>query len=745
MNPSDIQAVLQWWLVILVLGTGFLPLSFLLFKNFFDKGYIFSKILSLALISYTVFLLGILRILPFGQIASWLVFFTLATLIFTLCKSKISFFSILKKNWRIFLFEELLFLASLFFWSTIRSFNPEIHGLEKYMDYGFINSILRADYFPPKDMWFTPLPINYYYFGHLITAVLTKLSSIPANLTYNLMLSTVFALCLTQAFSIGGALFAFVQKSEKFSSIKLFASGLLTALLVTFSGNLHMLYAFFKPYEGENPVPLWELAFSPLTFPNSYWYPNATRFIHNTIHEFPIYSWIVADLHGHVLDIPLVLLTIAVLLSFFMKSEIRNPKPETNSNLQNTKSKNVLSLRHLNFDIVSNFDIRYSNLLLIGFLLAVMYMTNAWDGGIYFLLTLLVLLSLFYKNPKVLFSSTLAVVISFALFSYPYNYFFVPFASGVGILCAPEFLTNIGRFGPFLFENNFCQHSLWWQLLILYGFFYFFAFSFLIFAARSQRLFKSDIFILLLITLSTFLIILPEFIYLKDIYPAHYRANTMFKLVFQAFIMLSISSGYIITRLTSNIKYQKSKIFNFYFVFFMFSFPLLTTIMIYPFLATDSYYNVFQKEQSKIQKDLRLDGTAYLKELYPDDYNAIEWINKNIKGQPVILEAQGDSYTDYARVSSNTGLPTILGWTVHEWLWRGSYDVPSPRIEEVRTIYETSDIKTAEDLLKKYNVKYVFVGSLEYQKYTSLDENKFESLGKTVYQSGATKIYELNL
>src|SRR5207244_756997 len=153
----------------------------------------------------------------------------------------------------------------------------------------------------------------------------------------------------------------------KFLKTKRIISGILTALLVTFAGNLHILYGFFKAYGAEKPQPFWELPFMPLTFPNSYWYPNATRYIHNTIHEFPIYSWVVADLHGHVLDIPFVLLTIALLLSLFMKSEIRNPKSETNHNDKNIKYKKF-----------SNFDIRASNLVLIGFLLAVMYMTNAW-------------------------------------------------------------------------------------------------------------------------------------------------------------------------------------------------------------------------------------------------------------------------------------------------------------------------------------------------------------------------------
>ena len=64
---------------------------------------------------------------------------------------------------------------------------------------------------------------------------------------------------------------------------------------------------FLKIILGENPVPFWHLPLSIQFFPNMYWYPNATRFIHNTIHEFPLYSFVVSDLHGHVLDIPIVL------------------------------------------------------------------------------------------------------------------------------------------------------------------------------------------------------------------------------------------------------------------------------------------------------------------------------------------------------------------------------------------------------------------------------------------------------
>ncbi|HUQ85573.1 MAG TPA: DUF2298 domain-containing protein [Candidatus Limnocylindrales bacterium] len=736
MLPSDICSILQWWLAILILGTGFLPLTFLLFKNFFDKGYIFSKLLSLCILTYVILLLGILHILPFTEINSWLMFFLIASLIYGLTPGKRDLFLVIKQNFLIFVFEELLFLATLFLWAYIHSFNPDIHGLEKYMDYGFINSILRSDYFPPKDMWLTPLFINYYYFGHLVTAVLTRISALSPNITFNLMLSTIFAFCFTQTFSLGANIYSFMKKSEKISEAKRFVSGLLTALLVTFAGNLHIVYGFFKPYTNDKPVPFWDLPFLPVTFPNSYWYPNATRFIHNTIHEFPIYSWVVADLHGHVLDIPFVLLTIAVLLSLFINSEISKPKSDSSQVQKNAR-----------MGLLSYFDQRIYGLLLLGFLLAIMYMTNAWDGGIYLLLSILVLFTIYHKNLVVFFLSVFITSVSLALFSLPYNYFFKPFTSGMGILCAPEFLTKIGKIGPFLFEQNFCQHSPWWQLLILYGFFYFFVISFLVFINRTKKLLPTDTFVLLLILLSTFLIILPEFIYLKDIYPAHYRANTMFKLVFQSFIMLSVSCGYIIVRILSSVKLKKinlgKKLLTISYLLLVIG--LISLVMTYPYLAINSYYGLDQKdEKGKFKKPAGLDGTKYLKNLYPDDFKAIEWLRKNVAKQPIILEAQGDSYTDYARVSANTGLPTVLGWTVHEWLWRGTYDIPSPRIAEIKTLYETLDLKEAQALLKKYDVEYVFIGTLEYQKYPALSEQKFQKLSKIIYQSQNTKIYKVS-
>lgn len=644
---------------------------------------------------------------------------------------------ILLRVWHIFLFEEILFFLSLAFWAYIRAHQPDIHGLEKYMDFGFVNSILRSEYFPPKDMWLTPFPINYYYFGHLVTAILTKLAFLPSAITYNLMIATIFSFSVMGSFSLGANLiYRFLtpahptEKEQKLSTankIRVGLAGLLSGFLVSFAGNLHAMYLFYKPYQNENPQPFWQLAFYPETFPNNYWYPNATRFIYNTIHEFPLYSFVVSDLHGHVLDIPFVLLTLAIIMSIFFQKKIT-----------------------------------FSYIVFLGFLLAIMYTTNAWDGLIYFGLTAFACIAIWLFTGKKdtrknihtniwqsvwrgtspftvphLIGVLLLIGAFFIAFVFPFSLFFKPFVSGIGIVCAPEFLIRLGSLGPFIFEVNHCQQSPIWQLIILHGFFYFWVFLFFVIIWRQEKVTTSDLFVLLLIIISTLLIFTPEFLYAKDIYPAHYRANTMFKLVYQAFIMLSLATTFIIFRslffLRTQFVYKTGKLFL---LFFSFGILLLVIVSLYPYFAIMSYY-------ANVEKYHGLDGTTYLATLYPTDTAAIQWLNNTVDKQPVVLEAQGDSYTDYARVSVHTGLPTILGWTVHEWLWRGSYDIPSPRIEEVKTMYESPDTTKVKALLKKYHVSYIFLGELERQKYPLLREERLAEIANPVYKKGNTIIYKV--
>ncbi|HVT01446.1 MAG TPA: DUF2298 domain-containing protein [Patescibacteria group bacterium] len=699
----DLLTIIQWWFPLFIIGLIFLPISNYFFSDFNDGGYLFAKVFGIGLTTYAVFVLGFLRILPFSTAS--IIFILWIFLMFNIYLVKKQKLKIKDIPLKMVIFEELLFFACILAWTYVRGNEPSINGLEKFMDFGFLNSILRTTYMPPNDMWFTPFSINYYYFGHLGTAVLTKISLLPSLLTYNLMISTLFAFAFTLAFSLGSTLISSFAKKGK-----TIAGGLITAFFLAMGGNLHTIYSLFKPYDVENPVPFWKLVFTPQTFPNSYWYPNATRFIPFTIHEFPIYSFVVSDLHGHVLDIIYVLLLISLSFVLFKKG------------------------------------LSKALLVTISLFLAIMYMTNAWDGAIYLMLVGFVLFARNYmevklhnKKNKILSKLVLAfkktvipffsMAILFVIFTLPFSLTFKPFASGIGVLCAPDFLTKMGHIGPFLFEANHCQKTTWWEFLTLYGAFYFFVISLLIFMARTKKkILETDIFVLILTILATILIIVPEFIYLKDIYPAHYRANTMFKLVYQSFMLLSIVSSYTIVRIITSTKNI---------VFYLITVLILVAIFVYPYFAIKGYYGDLKNYKG-------IDGTIYLQDKYPSDYKAINWINKNIKGTPVIAEAQGDSYTDYGRISSNTGLPTILGWTVHEWLWRGTYDIPAPRIEEVRNLYETQNRDVAKQILTKYKVIYVYVGDLERQKYPNIDEEKFNSLGKIIFQDGNTRIYKIN-
>jgi len=695
---SDFSFILYWWILIFGIGVVFLPLTFFLFGNFWDRGYAFAKTLGILLVSYAVWLLGSLKIVPFFTEIIWLVIIGFVFLNYLILKYQISnikyqkyklkFKSLVRKSWRIWLFEEALFFLSFLFWSYVRGFQPDIHGLEKFMDYGFVNSILRSRYFPPADMWLAGENINYYYFGHLVSAVLTKLSGIDSAITYNLMIATLFALTFVASFSFGSNLF-FIGKQKKFGHLALdikysleirnlkleILAGLLTAFLLTLGGNLHPLWYLLKhgSYQG-------------------YWYPDATRFIvqqfgaqDNTIHEFPIYSFVVADLHGHLLNLPNVLLFLALILTVIFSGSL-------------------------------------SRYLVISLLVAIFYMTNAWDFATYNLVfgSLVLLFNyLKYKNFSKTFFQTAKIVfpvfLGSIIFALPFH---LNFKSLVGGIALADF------------------HSPFWMLLVLWGFPLFLTLNFSVYLIKQRqfnKLNRANFFVLTLLIVSWVLIIFPEFFYIKDIYIHSYqRANTMFKLTYQSFVMFYLTAFYIIF---NTIKFLKIKIFRFFFIVFNFSF-LIFILLIYPNFAIKSYYGL---------KNYRgLYGLNFLKNLYPDDYQAVLWLRKNIDGQPVIVEAVGESYTDFARVSAASGLPTILGWRVHEWLWRGSFDEPAKRTEEVREIYESNDLEKTGYLLKKYNVSYIFVGSLERQQYPKLNEQKFASLGEVVFTSGETKIYKIN-
>jgi uncharacterized membrane protein len=667
----------------LLIGIIFFPLTKKVFGKFsFDFGFPFSKALGLLVVSYVSYVLATLKVVPFNRMALFAILGISVIVNYLILRKEKDIDSLRKLKW-VVIFEEALFLASLLFWAYVRSQEPSIKSLEKFMDFGFINSILRSDFFPPKDIWYTPEPINYYYFGHLTGAVMMRITNVLPTIGYNLILATIFAQGVTQVFSLVSNMVLLYYPKVKRVTVGIF--GIITAYIVNLGANLHTIYVFTKGYPNDNPVPFWEI-FSKYS-PQTYWYPNATRFIPFTIHEFPSYSYVVADLHGHVFDIPFVLLTLALMFSLFTNKWT------------------------------------WKGTAAIGFMTAIHYMTNAFDGPIYILLAMVVMFYLFRISTK-LFINLAVLIGSFILFSLPFSMNFSPFVSGIGMNCAPNYLVELSKIGPFLFENGNCQPSAFWMLFVLWGFFWV---SFALFLINhffikkwDKKTVSYDIFFMILFAFGIFLTLIPEFFYIKDIYPQHFRANTMFKLGYQAFMMMGIASGITFFRLkqTANIK---SKIMTGVFVFFAFF------VMIYPFFSIPSYYGDLDREPI-------LDGAYWLSKERLEDYEIINYLNR-IDGQPVVLEAQGDSYTEYERISAFTGLPTVAGWWVHEWLWRGSPDFIGKRIPDVEKLYTSNDLNETYELIKKYDIKYVVVSRLERQKYPNLNEKKFEKIGKIIYRS----------
>ena len=682
----------SWWAVLSGLGILAFPITYWLFGRFWDRGWAFAKILGLGLLTYWVWIVGSLRILAFETFTLWIGIVLIGYLSYLVwSKHQESLWNFVQDHWRLIVFEEFLFGIGLLFWSWVRAHQPDINGLEKFMDFGFVNSLLRTRFFPPPDMWLAGETINYYYFGHLVVGVVTKLSGISSAVTYNLMIATLLGLAFTGAFSLGGTLAQHViptlTRKRRFNFMIL--AGLTSGLVFTFAGNLHTVVTVIS--KGAD----------------SYWYPDATRYIPYTIHEFPLYSFVVSDLHGHVNNIPFVLLMLALLLSFLLE--------HGNRWRFSFRSPSV-----------------YWRLIALGLTFGILYMTNAMDAPIYlFLVGMSFLVSIIGKRPlkKAVLASGLAfgiIVFSAFALSLPFHLSFTPFTQGVAFVEARSSIL---------------------KLLVLWGFFLFVGLVFVLlvlqqrFQRHSRKPFLNVLlrrFMLAVFATAVVLVVIPEFVYFKDIYIAEFhRANTMFKLVYQSFVLMSLMTGPVFVVLLWRFTTSSGRLLRFGLLALVFVFIVgLGSVLMYPYFAVHSYYNRLQTLQG-------LDGLSWMARRYPDDYAAISWLRDEVSGQPVIAEAVGESYTDFARVSANTGLPTVLGWRVHEWLWRGSFDEPGLRTGEVERLYTTADLHDACAIIEKYRIAYVFVGALERQQYSRLNEDKFSRIGNEVFSQGDTRIYRM--
>ena len=246
---------------------------------------------------------------------------------------------------------------------------------------------------------------------------------------------------------------------------------------------------------------------------------------------------------------------------------------------------------------------------------------------------------------------------------------------------------------------------------------------------ESRRLAPSHRFAVLLVVVGGLLVIVPEFIFLQDMFSR--RMNTIFKFYYQAWLMWAVAAAYGSAVLLGS---QKNR--NLRALFGVLFTVVLVVGLTYPVMAVKTRVSTFQASGAQ---SLELDGTANNYFLSNDEQAAAAWLKQAPLG--TLVEAYGGSYSQYARFSMNSGQPAVLGWDAHEGQWRGDYLLITPRQEDIRVFYTARSWEQTQVILERYDVRYVVVGNLERSTY-DVYEDKFIQHLTPVFQQGGITIYE---
>ncbi|HZU87026.1 MAG TPA: DUF2298 domain-containing protein, partial [Anaerolineaceae bacterium] len=540
---------------------------------------------------------------------------------------------------------------------------------------------------------------------------------------------------------------------------------------------------------------------TPLPYPPGEWYWGPSRVIpDNTINEFPAFTYLYADLHAHMIALPITLLAIAWALSILRgrwKWGLVSSDEDEDFISEGAPRSPPLMKKLLYFA---------ASILLAGVTIGALQPTNTWDLPTYLALGSLTLLytvlryadlpaawlpglSPFWKRLLVaLVSIAFLAGIAIVLYS-PFNRWY---SQGYGKVVPWEgphtpLWSYITHWGLFLIILGFWM--VWeirdwmdktpisrlskimpyrWLLmvgvpvlfmawvLIMIAFelqIYFFAVPYGLMA--TVLLFRpgqpdSKRLALFMVGTGLLLSMLVEVIVLEgDIG----RMNTVFKFYLQAWTLFAISSGAALYWLLPSVRNEFSagwrRTWKVFFYFFLFSAAL------FPLVAGLDKMN----DRLSVLAPQSLDGMAYMNtSFYADfdqtmdlsqDYRAIRWMQDNVQGSPVIVEANIVEYRWGSRFTIYTGLPGVVGWNWHQRQQRGvvSGEWVTQRVDQIEKFYTTLSKQDAVDFLKRYEVKYIIVGQLERGRYRGDGLNKFEEwngeLWDAVYRDGDTVIYEV--
>jgi YYY domain-containing protein len=839
MTMSEPIAVFTWWLIIQILGLAVWPLLTRWLRWLPDRGYMLAKPIGLLLVSYGLWILatiGLIQNTTGGIVAvligvaalsvwAWRGFPTSSAK-----DDRTDLRGLWREHRALFIAYEIVFAVALIGWAIFRAHSPDLSTTEKPMEFAFLNAINRSATFPPQDPWLSGYAIAYYYFGYVMMSLMHKLTGVTAGITFSLSNAFWFALAAASAFGVVGNLVLLFKRQARTAAI-IFATlgAVMLALMGNFQGSLEVAHAsnvgspeFWHwldileingPTVQNSPeVPWW-------TPRQGWWWWRSSRVIHDyppdqvspllsqitglpasdpstyqeAIDEFPQFSYVLGDMHPHVLALPFALVLMALALNLYQgaaRGEITSLwSGEKRAPLWPLYALAVGSLSFLNtwdfpiyaFVLMTALGLGYwragkprlwevvIDLLVLGAIGVAFYVPfyrgfTSQAGGI---------APNLYNGTRfaqffVMFGPFLIIGLMFGLVliyqavrgkqTRGLSFIGKAVGGGLGIVALLALAAGVLGFGVTLVSEKartalestiaaMAQNGLgvsdhlmgrllspWTPLLLGIAL----ASIVLLWIARRKPIaieqehnVASPLdFVLLLFGVGLLLTIGTEFMFLVDGFG--YRMNTIFKFYYQAWALWAVASAFAAYYLIANDKLHRIVRGAAAIIVVV----IVVLGLVFPAMAIPT--------MTAGQAEPTLDALAYTARYAPDDYAAAQWLNANAQGNPVILETPGDEYNaGMSRISTWTGLPSVVGWHGHEGQWRGNYDIQGPRQAQIEEIYTTTDANRMLELLKQLDVRFVIVGPNEQHLYPPDGLVKFGQYLPVAFQQGEVTIYQV--
>ncbi len=783
---------LTWLIAIELIGIIALPIVYYLTPWLPDRGYSLAKPVALLLVFYPLWLLASTPLVPNSTLTIWLILVALiAVSVWLFRRYRSQIVSFYRREQSTLIIMEVVFITVFSIWVLLKIYDPGINHTEQPMDFAFLNASASSQHFPPQDPWLAGESVSYYYLGYLIFGGVSRLADVSTSVGYNLALATVAGMAATVIFGLA------------YNMVRL-AGGRLGSALVTGSVALLLLLGIANLVSGLELVRaggggtpgFWEwVDIKGLDSPqqSSEWHPDesgwwwwrATRVIDTvedgsskdyTITEFPFFSFLLGDLHPHVMSLPFVLAWMGLMLNFIM-SPIRLGMRWGLPNYDTLISLGIMGLFLGALAFINFVDIAVFGAVFVGITAIKGYSLGrpVWRGlgaGLTVAAPVLVLAVALYLPFYFSFHSQASGVLPVEEYvTRPFHFFMIwglflaivaPFllwetaalmrrgknlrrreaiAVSVAIALLP-WIVWVPFQGVLDWNISETIGTAWGRLihilpvvllvaLAVYG---------ALLRARASANSREDgtrqgalalTFVLAMAAAALLLVMGPELFRIVDLFGN--RMNTVFKLSYQAWALFAVVGAfalyYMVSRFSGMNPVLRLAAYGWVGVFAV---GVLVSLY-YPLAAA------YTKSLGP-SGNATLDGLAYIETANPSERFGIQWLKENAGADDRIVEAVGDSYSDYGRVASSTGIPTVLGWKFHEEQWRGSRKPFEGREEDVRDLYQTASLEEARRILDKYRINYVIVGPREMTTYGSDGLSKFEQLGELVFPTSSDSI-----